>query len=174
MTSGLIGGSSSDNLTGDGGANSIDGFSGADVIDGKEGPDLLHGAAGDDTLNGSEGADTIYGDANVDNADGGPGDGAQRGDVAVRTRPHLQHQRFGRGRRREQRERDPGLVVVRPGAGVHVELGRQRGSDEILGPGLHVSISPVCFLEWTIPQPGRPTAIEVLNKSIRLNKAVSP
>ena len=30
----------------------------------------------------------------------------------------------------------PGLVVVRTGAGVHVELGRQRGGGEVLGAGL--------------------------------------
>ncbi|KAA1421678.1 calcium-binding protein [Nocardioides humilatus] len=79
-SSGIVGGSGNDALSGDGAANRIDGSGGNDVILGRGGADTLRGDAGVDSVNGNNGNDEVRGGADNDTVRGGDGDDAVYGD----------------------------------------------------------------------------------------------
>lgn len=69
----VVGGNSSDVLTGDAGANLLYGGAGDDTLDGLAGNDYLAGAGGVDSIFGNTGDDTINGGAGDDSITGGTG-----------------------------------------------------------------------------------------------------
>ena len=79
----VIGGRSSDTLTGNDNANELRGMGGNDKLNGGGGADMLKGGDGNDILNGGVGDDTLDGGPGADDLDGGGTDDLPGMDIAT-------------------------------------------------------------------------------------------
>ena len=79
----VIGGRSSDTLTGNDKANELRGMGGNDKLNGGAGADELDGGDGNDILNGGVGDDTLDGGPGADDLDGGGTDDVPGTDIAT-------------------------------------------------------------------------------------------
>jgi len=76
----VIGGQSSDEITGNEAANILKGFNGNDVIHGNDGDDFINGNKDNDVVYGDFGNDTVRGGKQLDTVFGGSGDDFVAGD----------------------------------------------------------------------------------------------